>query len=1394
MNVIKIIENINENNYFLISELYEIKIPKNLSSKESILYIKTILKRYDKILNRKNIKKPDLYNNSKLNLDKLKLYTDYELIHYFNLDEDIDFFGIEELIGNILKERDITKAQKILNRFAIDITGARDGENIYGIASVTKNCLITVKGIISPYKKSLDELRLSPLLWKKFLKKLNKIPFFESLSDFEKQMWLIENEKDKKDITDLNGFEIKIINTGESDLIRKLSENDLKSIIDNYLDANIVLDLFPKKAGSKARKQSLFFINSFWRIFQDYQFIKKYEGYYLDIESGLIRKNNISSNKKYKILEYTSKIVFYFENNDNVKSEDQHFEFLSNHYDIDINDMYNIKEELSFFTAGGLKSLLQKIIRFRPMRISKYDYKTCIITVCILLFLNKGSFVPDIQRFVTGKESFFKRLAVSIYEDSYIKNENILNSLLMSALLSQKVKNWYPSDNLLVYFLDAAIESVESDYYYEYSTKRMIEPSRLEDIINKKNTVYELSGSLLYEVKSFQNDINMIYNIESHIESYIERPKNMEFYHAIDQHWMPDIVYYYPEKLSPDVIFKNMWIYSSGINTRKRIFDESNEIYKKIKTCQKKSYFIKKYDKSYLFYEYDNKLNIRMSISNEYISGMIGSVYLTTKGIKTINTISSDTLKDIVSIRNPSREMKEAKLSDDTILNNQILINDMINNKNIKMNKIKLPYPNQYKNIIFFNDDIIIDNNIISIDEFKNYSFNIPIINSKYMKNFDPFIHDGDFIFENSFIKLEKYISKKDQIFINRVIFFLGQNDNIIKLISVNRSGESNAFRIIDFDIFEFLIKLCKWFPILIKKTEHKLIQFEIKFLGFMNYIVKNYLSKLNNIYNKWNIHSPDIILWKHQIDTIESMIKNHKKSKKGHFMWIPVGMGKCVDPYTEILTYNRNVILAKDIKLYDVLIDDTYSPTIVLNTCEGYSDMYEIEQSNGMNYKVNEFHILTLFDTKSSSIKDISIKDCIKNIDDYMGINVNNTLSKLKIRNVGFGKYFGFTLNGSGRFLLKDGTITHNTQITLNYIKWLNDNNELPPHIIYTLPDSAIQNTIVEANKLGFNIEILYPLKSKKETYHVKYNYLCEPNKYHLSLIEHDHLRLCPNLNNYEYFLVVDEVHKTLNDTKRTNHALDLSYSSKEFIIQTGTALIDNNIYKLIQWLKQITDFEINENNFWVAINNMINKKINTGVKEIDLEIEFDVLDKRYYDLLPISIGGKNKNANQRDIRECFNICYDLCINQIILETERQLKSGNRVFIVANNKQHQKYIYDKIKSNDKYLLENGKSIFLTKDLVDEKLIEPYNVVITTKNYSAGYTLTYLNVMITSVYPSNNATRDQLRGRINRIGQKEKEIYYITVHCGILSYLLQHHKDAKNLESVIKSLAEEIKL
>jgi hypothetical protein len=64
--------------------------------------------------------------------------------------------------------------------------------------------------------------------------------------------------------------------------------------------------------------------------------------------------------------------------------------------------------------------------------------------------------------------------------------------------------------------------------------------------------------------------------------------------------------------------------------------------------------------------------------------------------------------------------------------------------------------------------------------------------------------------------------------------------------------------------------------------------------------------------------------------------------------------------------------------------------------------------------------------------------------------------------------------------------------------------------------------------------------------------------------------------------------------------------------------------------------------------------------------------------------------------------------------------------------------------------------------------------------------------MVTSVYPSNNAQLTQIEGRINRVSQRRGEIDYRTVHCGILTIILQNHQRAKNLEIALAGLAKQI--
>ena len=73
-------------------------------------------------------------------------------------------------------------------------------------------------------------------------------------------------------------------------------------------------------------------------------------------------------------------------------------------------------------------------------------------------------------------------------------------------------------------------------------------------------------------------------------------------------------------------------------------------------------------------------------------------------------------------------------------------------------------------------------------------------------------------------------------------------------------------------------------------------------------------------------------------------------------------------------------------------------------------------------------------------------------------------------------------------------------------------------------------------------------------------------------------------------------------------------------------------------------------------------------------------------------------------------------------------------------------------------------------------------------SYDTGYSLSRAEVFITSVYPSNEATREQLRGRIMRVDQAASRLEYITVIGGILTSLHANYKMAQSLAAAVRLL------
>jgi len=1247
-----------------LREKYGIVIPPFKNKKDEWNYIENeILFRYPKIIKRKNISPPNI-NFNKFDFTQLQYYTASEILDYYPLSSSTTWDSFETMVGHIFSGK-VDQNIK-LSDISINLTGVRNEEMIKGFKNVTKNSLIKIFGFVPPYKKSLDHIRLSVSMWPIFLEKLGSIEFFSEMSPLEKSDWLYKNQSKEKDFSRVENIKIQIISVGDSDIGKKIDQEDIQSILENeYTTPMEVLSKFPAKEGSKANKVSLFFDSTYWKVVQNFKYVDEFSGLYFDIMDGTCKFGKVESKDIIEVEHGTNSKIAFVNESGNINKV-MLFDLISEMLDVSLEELDEIELLIKDFSPGVLKSLLQKIIRYRPLYVERYSSSAFLLVTLSLLYLHPGSFVPDIQRWVTGSESFCKRLAVTIFEDSYIEDVHILSSLLMSALLIQKVRQWKPSVELVQNWFHAAVEALDSEKYWKYKTKgpviKGIEDNKFESY-PKLNSV-ELSSHLLAEIKSFETDIYMIYDISKTneiIKSKLKRPKNMPLYHCIDQHSVPEVAYYFGYETvsqfgSVSDLFSKFWKSLVGVNTRKNLVEKQDPFVIAAKNAQK-NFLISKQTIKKKILNYKKHIMMDFKMEESYIAGLVGAIQMKTTP-KTFVTLNPQNIYEMVSIRKPSREMKEAIVDDDIVKDNEKKVWEMLRKQGLKMNKIILPYPNTFENILLKYDDefyVEIDGKRSTIEEFTNYSFKLPYLS----KVCDPILNKGTGIEINAISKFKRLMKEQPSQVIRRLKQFLGDHKTKIEMYKISRDGSSKELIMIDFLVFELLLEMCKLFPIAIEKQEGKTVTFTIHFLGLINYLL-SLLREEKVKYKKWNIKLSERKAWPHQVEALDKMIERNKEGKRGQFIWIPVGLGK--------------------------------------------------------------------------------------------------------------------------------------TQIVLSYLYYLNGINQLPEYIIYSLPDTAIKSFIKEAEPFGFDMELIHPIKSKI-TSNIKINKTCNLSPFTISLIDHDHLRLCDNLSQYNSIFIIDEVHKTLNDTLRTNHALQLSHNSTEFIAMTGTVVIDTKIYKLIKWLSQINQFEINQNNFWVSVNSMISKKIDTGLDIIREEIipEFNKKEhKEYYDLVPPGLGGKNYSSKISDLNQAANICYQVCDRYIVEQTLLELKNGNKVFIVARNKEQQKELYGALSHKKVYLIEKGKSILLTKEMVKNKEAKDYDVVITTINQSAGYTITLMNVMITSVYPSNQATREQLEGRINRIGQTSKFVKYITVHVGLLTYIFNHHQDAKNLSDVLNSLVKSI--
>jgi|SaaInlStandDraft_1057018.scaffolds.fasta_scaffold09376_4 superfamily II DNA or RNA helicase len=167
----------------------------------------------------------------------------------------------------------------------------------------------------------------------------------------------------------------------------------------------------------------------------------------------------------------------------------------------------------------------------------------------------------------------------------------------------------------------------------------------------------------------------------------------------------------------------------------------------------------------------------------------------------------------------------------------------------------------------------------------------------------------------------------------------------------------------------------------------------------------------------------------------------NSLNSSGGGILCLPCGYGKCLGINTPVMMHDGSVKLVQYIKVNDKIMGDDLKERNILSLARGKEQMYKIYQDIGINYVVNESHILSLYYENKGFVKDISVINYLKlpNIErkKLFGYKISLFDKKIKyykifIKKLNVDNYYGFEIDGNKRFLLGDTTVTHNTSIAL--------------------------------------------------------------------------------------------------------------------------------------------------------------------------------------------------------------------------------------------------------------------------------------------------------------------------------------------------------------------------
>jgi hypothetical protein len=1247
---------------------------------------------------------------------------------------------------------------------SIAVTGALDGSLIEGFGLGSKGGLIRLHWydfddnklvsndkifnnihLFSPCRNMVQGILLNDEYKDIFINHLNQEQYL-GLSNKEKERRVLEYSDKYPNHMNIGGgnlhWKIEVLrlpNKMVDDLYIELGDK-AKYIIDiiikktyPYWDVHDLVSLHTNAGSMSSTKQLMTFRRSSWRI-SNSLINNNFNGNVINIESNgdIYVIDDISYNCGKKQINVNKKLGIRVTNkNKSLKSIYYWIEKLLNKKESKVADDINKLEKIDkikFIGTGVYKSLLQKLIRFQSKKCmlpDSYEIESDLVLIyCMFKILNSSpQYLPSLHRSVQGLENLSKRIGVIAFEDSNPEIIENIHHLFSIALLSQRVPTLYPSDNLIFKIFKIGLD-------LQRETNCIIYNVGLDNHISIADCDWNISNKDVYKKSAMLLRVIGSFKGDMQMVEY-QMDKREKIRKSNDER--PEYMLYpqhsFDQHVKPNIVlfFPDDLDYPKSKTIfggrTKKMFDECTSINPR-RTNKWKDFKKNSFVKM-----------VQESQNNYYKLITTPSLIIEkNKKIKYNFKMSNEWIAGLLGLF-PLGKIEVIRDKKKFSCEMMGSLNPF--NINLIIVTPKSTVRGSYDNIKYAFDKDMQEKSLIKAKE----------------------------LLESGKLRLNKI--KKDclPIFIYNWYIRKLKKNNYYE-ISDNQKNwvKWNNFK--------------SW-------NEHFTLNEDIGEISF---------DKIN-IYNNYKgIVKKNIIikfLKKIKIEVLKRAliyIKHFKNSFKMNTISRDGGTGEGSD---QVSIYDSGVF-----KLFlnlSILVPYALKPSV--------NQPFEFKVTKVLMLK----YIRELIEESIKNKNNVNYSNLWYNNKKYedkynrklFNFQEESVQRMLKDRNNNKTRHFMNIKVGLGKTLI---VLTYLIRRKLNDIKY----------IIYTMPKSAFGSVIEEITSLGFNVNVYGNSKfidkkwkeSLENTGNNQVNVYSYKNNLKLkegaiNIIEHDGLRKYKetllNIISDSIF-IIDEVHKCLpKGTKRSSTALEVSKLALETIAFTGTPIINSQGAKLlINWLESNVDFNVNIDNFGVATNSMVSYSVKTDIEVINIDkvCKFKNKEQIKYDNF----------LKKNNLNGMISVCDKACTRKMIKLVVKKYKKKIKVFLVAKNKNHQVYLANKLinkisgskivciginsKLNDN--CDFLPHINLTDKSVTNGNID-YDIVITRQNFSTGYNLTRMTCMITSVYFSSEPTREQLRGRINRLDQNNPKIEYITVIIGILKLVHNNYEKVKLISRCLQS-------